>query len=145
MNKPNTMESVIPYSGQYSFKKDLRLSFWFFVAAATYILGGFLLSHHPEWNEFFRAALELSPLLPCLLFIRSHVVFTRGLDELQRRMQLEVWLFASLGTLFVETTIGVLGSNGVLALTERLVIGRVMALIVLLWFFGTLIANRRFR
>ncbi len=145
MNKPNTMESVIPCSGQYSFKKDLRLSLWFFVAAATYILASFLLSHHPEWNEFSRAALELSPLVPCLLFVRSHVLFMRGLDELQRRMQLEVWLFASLGTLFVETTISVLGSNGVLALTGRLIIGRVMALIVLLWFIGTLIANRRYR
>jgi hypothetical protein len=145
MNKPNTMESVIPCSGQYSFKKDLRLSLWFFVAAATYILVSFLLSHHPEWNDFFRAALELSPLVPCLLFVRSHVLFTRGLDELQRRMQLEVWLFASLGTLFVETTISVLGSNGVLALFQRLIIGRVMALIVLLWFIGTLIANRRYR
>ena len=139
------MESVIPCSGQYSFKKDLKLSLWFFVAAATYLLVSFLRSHYAEWNEFSRAALELLPLVPCLLFVRSHVLFTRGLDELQRRMQLEIWLFASLGTLFVETTISVLGSNGVLARTEHLIIGRVMALIVLLWFFGTLIANRRYR
>jgi len=60
-------------------------------------------------------------------------------------MQLEVWLFVSLGALLVETTIHVLGSNGVLALTERLITGRVMTLIVLLWFFGTFIANRRYR
>ena len=139
------MESVIPYSGQYSFKKDLRLSLWFFVAAATWILVSFLRSHYAEWNEFFRAALELSPLVPCLLFVRSHVLFMRGLDELQRRIQLEVWLFASLGTLFVETTISVLVANGVLALREHLILGRAMALIVLLWFFGTLIANRRYR
>ena len=145
MKKPNTLGSVIPYSGQYSFKKDLKLSLWFFVAAATYLLLSFLRSHYAEWNEFFRAALELLPLAPCLLFVRSHVLFMRGLDELQRRMQLEVWLFASLGTLFVETTISVLVSNGVLAGTEHQIIGRVMALIVLLWFLGTFIANRRYR
>lgn len=139
------MESVMPYSGQYSFKKDLKLSFWFFVAAVTHLLVSFLRSRYGEWNESFRTALELLPLVPCLLFARSHILFMRGLDELQRRTQLEVWLFASLGTLFVETTISVLGSNGILARTEIQVIGRVMTLMVLLWFFGTLIANRRFR
>ena len=115
------------------------------MAAATYLLLSFLRPHYAERNEFFRAALELLPLVPCLLFVRSHVLFMRGLDELQRRMQLEVWLFASLGTLFVETTISVLVSNGVLAGTEHQIIGRVMALIVLLWFLGTFIANRRYR
>ena len=57
-------------------------------------------------------------------------------------MQLEVWLFASIVTLFVETTIGVLNDHGVLAGSkEELSIGRVLALVVGLWFLGSVIGN----
>jgi hypothetical protein len=99
MEKPNTMESVMPFSGQYSFKKDLKLSLWCAVAAATYLLSRKLLQHYPDWNDSWSLIVSLTPLIPALLFVRSLVRFFRGLDELQRRIQLQFWLFAATGTL----------------------------------------------
>jgi hypothetical protein len=146
MNKPNTMESVVPLSGQYSFKKDLRLSFWFFVAATNFMVITYLLRHHPEWGLSLKAILSLSPLAPCLLFARSWLRFIRGLDELQRRIQLEVWLLAALGTILVETIISVLNANEIGVLNNHdLGLGGTMALMVILWFLGTVISNRRYR
>ena len=140
------MESVVPFSGQYSFKRDLKLSGWFLFAAANYTVITYLLSHHPEWSLSWKAILSLSPLIPCLLFARSWLRFIRGLDELQRRIQLEVWLLAALGTILVETVISVLNANGVGVLNNHdLGLGGTMALMVILWFLGTVISNRRYR
>jgi hypothetical protein len=146
MNKRNTMESVMPFSGQYSFKKDLRLSGWFIFAAATLVVIEYLLRHHPEWSLSWKVILSLSPLVPCLLYARSWLRFIRGLDEMQRRIQVEVWLFAAMGTVLVETIISVLNAKGVGVLSNHgLGMGGTMVSMVVLWILGTVISNRRYR
>ena len=147
MSKPNTIESVQPLSGHYSWKQDLRLNAWFVVAALVYGLGCLLLKRQPNWSVSARAMISLAPLVPGLLYIRSGLRFVRGMDELQRRIQLEAWLFAALGTLLVEIVINIAGASGIhLGLIERgLGVGQTFTLTFALWLVGSAIAHRRYQ
>jgi len=98
MDKPNLMESVEPHSGHYSFKTDLRLNAWLAVAVVVYLAERAVTTRLPDSGPAMRAVLALAPLVPGLLYVRSWVRFIRGLDEFQRRIQLESFLFAALGT-----------------------------------------------
>lgn len=113
MEKPNLMETVEPGSGLYSFKADLRLNAWLMVAVVIYLGAQTVLAAWPEGSPLIRALLALAPLIPGLLYVRSWVRFIRGLDELQRRMQLEAFLFAALGTALLGAAIGSLNAHGI--------------------------------
>ena len=52
------------------------------------------------------------PILPGLLYLRSGLKLLRGMDELQRGIQFEGWLFAALGTVVVSTIINVVNLHG---------------------------------
>jgi drug/metabolite transporter (DMT)-like permease len=147
MNKPNTMESVQPCSKQYSFKTDLKLNAWMAVAGVFWVLSLYLIREHPDMESPLRVAVALSPLAPGLLYVRSCMRFVRGLDELQRRIQLEALLFAALGTLFVGTAINVLNANGGSfgRFPHGLELGAAFILMFLLWLVGTVIATRRYK
>lgn len=147
MEKPNLLESVQPFSGQYSFKNDLRLNAWFVVAVVTYVIVLKVLSWHHEWSPLTRALVNLIPLLPGLLYMRDCQRFIRGLDELQRRVQIDAWLFASLGTLFISTVINTLGTHGVIVgeMKHGLNLFGAFSLTFLLWIVGMVIFNRRYK
>ena len=83
------------------------------MTAAVYLAMLLLNSQHPEWNPLLRGLLALAPLIPGMLYVRSWMRFIRGLDELQRRIQLEAFLFAALGTVFVGTAINTLDAHEV--------------------------------
>jgi hypothetical protein len=147
MDKPNIMESVSPCSGQYSLKKDLRLNAWLVAAAVVYVAILELLKRHPDWSPLARGLLTLTPLIPGILNVRSGLRFIRGLDELQRRIQLEAWLFASLGALIIGTIINTLNANGVVLgeLKHGLSLWGAFTLTFVLWLVGGAIANRRYK
>jgi hypothetical protein len=147
MNKPNTIESVLPLSGEYSCKKDMHLSAWLFVATATYVAVLLLLKYHPEWSPLTRGLLTLAPMIPGALYVRSCLRFIRGMDEMQRQIQLDAWLFASLWTLVITTVINTLAANGVaLGYFEHgLSLWAVFSLAFVLWLVGTAIARRRYQ
>lgn len=148
MSKPNTFESITPCSGQYSVRADLRLNAWLAVATATYLVAKFLLRHHPEWQPLPRALLELSPILPGLLYVRAIVRFVRGMDELQRRIQSDALLFASLGALIIGTVLNTLASNGVVIwkdLENGLGLGGMFLVTFCLYLVGTASALRRYK
>ncbi len=147
MDKPNLIESVQPLSGHYSLKKDLRLNAWFMVAAATCLVIDVLLKRHPEWSPLSRALLTLTPLLPGVLYVRDCLRFIRGMDELQRRIQMEAWLFAALGSLIIGTIINTLNANGVHwgAPEHGLSLWGTFALTFALWLVGSAIANCRYK
>ena len=147
MDKMNTMESVQPCSGSYSYKRDLLLNAWLMVAAVVYVISLFLLKHHPDWTPLTRGLVTLSPLIPGLLYVRSCLRFVRGLDELQRRIQLEAWLFASLGSLIVATVVNVLNASGVglAGLDHGLSLWGTYILTFALWLVGTAVANCRYK
>src|ERR1035438_1148574 len=121
MDNPNLLESVLqPCSDHYSFKKDLRLNAWMIVAAAVYVAILELLKRHPEWSPITRGLLALTPIIPGVLYVRTCLRFIRGMDELQRRIQTEAWLFAALGSLIIGTIINTLNANGVDRKSTRL-------------------------
>ena len=124
------MESVQPCSGQYSVRQDLRLNAWLAVASAVWV-----------------ADLALAPLVPGLLYVRSCMRFVRGLDELQRRIQLDALIFAAMGTVIVGMAVNTLNAHEVpLGMLRRgLDIGESFVLMFVLWIVGSAIANRRYK
>ena len=145
--KPNTIESIQPLSGQFSTKVDIRLNAWCYVAFAVWVVGFSLRQHHPEWSPAWRATAELAPLAPGLLYVRSCVRFLRGMDELQRRVQLSALLFAAMGTVLVGTVLTALGRNQILVgpLGHGLGVGGGFICLFVLWIAGSALANRRYR
>jgi len=113
----------------------------------VYCLNLLLARRHPEWSVTIRAASALAPLVPGLLYIRSWMRFINGLDELQRRIQLEAGLFALVGTLLVGISISTLGASGVQLGELGHGLGMGMAFIVtfVLWLVGSAIASCRFK
>ena len=147
MEKPNLMESVLPCSGQYSLRSDLRLNAWLGVATVVYVAGLFLLKRNLEWSPLLRALVALTPLVPGLLYVRSCMRFIRGMDELQRRVQLDAFLFAALGTVIVGAILATLSVQGVVLgpWFHGLGMGEALVVMFTIWLVGTGIANGRYR
>ena len=145
MNKPNTLESVTPLSGQYSFKKDMKLNIWMAVAAATYVGAKIVIQDHPDWDPWLKALVAGIPIIPGLLYARTIMRFIRNLDELQRRIQLEVLLFAMTGTVVVSAIINLLNAHGVLLqkFPHGLHMGEAFIVVFVLWAVRTFIVGRR--
>ena len=147
MDKPNVMEAVQPCSGQYSWKTDLRLNRWFFVAAVIWVGDLALLKQHAEWSPLLKGTLALAPLLPGLMYVWTCVRFIRGLDELKRGIQLEAFLFAAVGTVLVGAAISTLAAQGVSlgGLNHGLGMGATVMVMFTLWLVGGAIANCRYK
>lgn len=146
MEKPNLFESVMPCSGQYSWKRDLRLNAWLLVAAVVHVTQLFLLRQNLEWTPLVRAIVALSPLIPGLLYVRSWIQFIRGLDELQRRVQLEANVFAAWGTIIVGIVLTTLNQQGVLELLpDGFGFGGALLIFFPLWLVGIGLANRCYK
>jgi drug/metabolite transporter (DMT)-like permease len=146
-NRLNTPDFCNPFSGHYSFKKDIKLNAWLLVATVFYAINMVAGKRHPEWSPAIRATLALVPLLPGLLYIRSLMRFVRGMDELQRRIQLEAWLFAAIGTILVGMAISTLNSSGVHwdGVENGLGMGQAFLVAFVLWLVATAMANRRYK
>ncbi len=147
MDKPNVMESVEPCSGHYSLKADLQLNAWLLVATVMHLAEQFLVRAHPEWSPLARALLALAPLIPGLLYVRSWMRFIRGLDELQRRIQLEAFLFAAVGTVIVGAVVSTLNAHGIPTgwMKHGPGMGTAFMAMLVLWSVGWGIAKCRYK
>ena len=147
MNKPNTIESLLPTSGQYSLSQDLRLNGWLLVATAVYLVEVYLERRNPEWSPLVRGLAALVPALPGLLYVRSWVRFVRGMDELQRRIQVEAFLFAALATLGLGAVINTLAAREVPLgpLQDGLTLGWIYMLLIVLWTVRTVTIRARYQ
>jgi hypothetical protein len=125
----------------------MRLNRWLAVATAVYLVELFLTRRHPEWSVTVRSMFALAPLVPGLLYIRACMRFVVGLDELQRRIQIEAWLFSAIGTVFIGITISTLGASGVHlgGLEHGLGTGSAFMVAFVLWLVGSAIASCRFK
>jgi len=147
MNHPTFPEAVRP-GRHYSFRADMKLNAWALVAVAAAWLARWWLQHHREWGVLLQSAVALTPLVPSLLYVRSIARWIGGMDELQRRIQLEACLFATTGTVFLATALSLLGSVGSLQ-SVRLQHGLgwegTFAAIILLYILGNMVVGRRYR
>ena len=144
-------KSILPESVQpgrhYSFRADMKLNAWAFVAVALAMISRALVNHHSDWSVALRAFVVLSPLLPSLLYVRSISRWIRGMDELQRRIQLEACLFANVGTIFLVTAFDLLNAHGIQIPRLHAGLGweGTFASVVFLYFLGNVIINRRYK
>ena len=143
MPKPNTIDSITPMSGAYSCAADFRLNTWLAVATGLWLAGRFVMRFSPDLATAAKAAVLLAPLLPGLLYARSWCRFVAGMDEMQRRIQLEVFLLVSFGTLFVSIVLNTLRESGVPV--GSLSIGSGFMIMLGIWTVGSYIANRRLK
>ncbi len=129
-----------------SFVKELKFNGWLAVATATYLVTLLLVRDHPEWAPQLKVTLTLLPVIPGLLYFRSGIRLLKSKDELQRRIQLEAWLFAALGTVVVSTVINVMNAHGMIwdDYPHGLEMGATYMLMFILWCFGVSLANRRY-
>jgi hypothetical protein len=123
---------------------DLKLNAWAFVAVLASFCAHWMLSRYTDWGPVLRSVVALAPLAPSFLYARSIARWIGGMDELQRRIQLEASLFATTGTIFVITAMNLLEASGVLQ-SHGLGWEGVFAAILLLYILGNIISNRRYQ
>ncbi len=146
VNKTLLPEAVSP-GRPYPFLADVKLNLWALVALLTTLLARWWLAQHPDWSVFLRSAIALSPLAPSLFYVRGLARWIRGMDEMQRRMQLEASLFATTATVFVATAISLLGTQGIHLprLHDGLGWEGTFAVALGFQFLGNLLVNRQYR
>jgi hypothetical protein len=105
MNKPNLPDELEPGKRDYSVRKELEVNGWGYVGLALSIGGEALIYFHQDWPITLRTVIALAPIVPALLWGRVFARWVRGMDELHRRMTVEVCLFATTATLFVFTAL----------------------------------------
>jgi len=144
----NTFPEAVRPGKHYSFRADVKLNAWAFVAVLLAFVARWLSQHNHDWGAAIRSALALSPLLPSLLYLRSIARWIGGMDELQRCIQLEARLFATTATVFVTTALSLLGTTSVLR-SPRLQHGLgwegTFAAVIFFYILGNMIVNRRYR
>ncbi len=120
-NKSNDPEELF-HLKKYCLWTDLKVNYWLFFAICAGAANAFLFhSHLPlqedylTWPVGLRAIIELVPLLAVLFWTRSMARWMRGMDELQRRITLEAWLFGATVTLGVLSLWPLLDGAGVSA------------------------------
>jgi len=139
--KPKT--PVLPDAVQMSYRDALVLNAW----APVAVLAAFasrLVPAAMELDEAPRFLVALLPLPPALLYVRSLWRWMHGLDEMQRRIQVEAVSFATLVMLFVALIVDLLQIAG---FVPRLRFGweGYFALTFLFWTLGLVRANRRYQ
>jgi len=122
-------------------------SFWLIVAGAVTVYSHVLLEKYAGSGPTLKWLLALSPFAPLLLYVRTVLRAIRAMDELQRRIQLEAWIFAAIGTIFATTAINVLHENGLLTMLFQPGLGLPGATVImfLLLILGGFMANRHYQ
>ena len=120
---------------------------WLAAATLTYLISLWLLKHHADWSPAARVGITLVPLLPGILYLRTLLKSFWQMDELQRRIQIEGFGFALVGTIVVMTAVNLCKAEGIALLNypQGLGIGGVYMTMLILWSIGVSISTFRYR
>jgi len=120
----------------------LRLNAWALVALAV-AFGARRALSEPGWSDPVRAAVALTPLLPSGFYVLGIVRWIRGLDELQRRIQIGALAFVAVVMGFAMLGVDLLQGAGFL---RQFHWGWEFAygLTFLLWMIGCALSTRRY-
>ncbi|MBL9174577.1 MAG: hypothetical protein JNL10_13655 [Verrucomicrobiales bacterium] len=106
-----TSSNLLPEPVQMSVREALRLNAWAVVSVVAAVVARVWLQT-PGLGGALRGMVALLPILPGLLYVRSLWRWIRGLDELQRRTQLEAVCGSALGMLLVTLSADLLRGAG---------------------------------
>ena len=123
-------------------------SVWTLVAVilwlVTYFAARVILRQNSGLGEGARVMVALMPLLPFLAFLRLFISGLRGLDELERRIQLEALALAFPLTMVMLMVLGLVELATPLSPADWSY-RHVWAYLPLFYFLGVAIASRRYR
>ena len=130
-----------------SLRAQLKFNGWLAVSTLTYLVSLYLVRHFSAWSPGLKVAVTLAPVLPGLLYFKNGLRLLGAMDELQRRIQLEAWLFAALGTVVVTTVLNVLTAHGLgwATFPHGLEIGGTYLAMFFLWCIGVTLSTCRYR
>ena len=161
-NKPNDPEELF-HPKKYCLWTDVKVNYWLFFAVGTGAANVFLFhcrlplqENYLTWPVWLRAVIELVPLLAALVWTRHMARWMRGMDELQRRITLESWLFGAAATLGVLSLWPLLDGAGVsaailkatqfhLEALDKPIFPLTLCLLCLFYVLGHFILNRRYK
>ncbi len=107
---PRMGNKLLPEAVLTSPVEAMRLNAWAIAAVIISFLSRWWSNQQTAWNVGLRIVLAIAPLVPSLLWARTIARWVRSLDELQRRIQYEAWIFASVGTVFFLTALSLIQS-----------------------------------
>ena len=150
MHNLNIPEELEPGKKEYSFCKDLKVNGWGYLAVALSFGGDVMLARHKDWPAALRVIIALLPVVPALLWGRVFARWIRGMDELHRRMTVEVCLFATTATLFLFTFLRPLVSVGIFRPFEKIGLDfhtwwGTSWLLICFYLLGRKVLHRRFK
>jgi hypothetical protein len=151
-NKPTLPDEVDPRKREFSIRAQWRVNHWAYVGILLSAAGDLLVhwqTDSPSWPVAARMSIALGPVLPALLWLRSFARWLSGMDELDRRITLQVCLFAVAATFYLNLVLHPLRLWGVVQ-NEWLPLhwhSLWLQSVVLsgLYLLGTLIFNRRYK
>ena len=135
--------SLLPDAVRMPFGRAFQLNRWAIGAIVAAAAARWSLARISADATALRVLVALAPMVPCALYARSLAGWIRTLDELQRKIQLEAWLFAALGALLASTAAGWLSTAGVTT-SGGLGWEATLALLLLLHMAGCARASRRY-
>jgi hypothetical protein len=87
------------------YRRDIAIAGALYVAL---VIGAALLIRNFELPRWGVIVLSLLPVAPALMMLRAYLVFTRAMDEFQRRLQTEALIVAAGVTVFASFAYGFL-------------------------------------
>ena len=135
--------SLLPDPVHMPVRDSLKLNAWAGIAVVMAFVSRLMLAS-PDWSPWARCVVALLPVLPGLLYVRALWRWMSGLDELQRRIQLEAVCFATLAMLLLALAADLLRGAGV---GSRLNLGweGFFAITFGLYALGLIRVHRRYR
>jgi hypothetical protein len=87
------------------YRRDVAVAGGFYMAV---VIGAALAIRNLDLPQWLVIVLSLLPMAPALMMLRAYLVFTRAMDEFQRRLQSEALIVASAITVFGSFAYGFL-------------------------------------
>ena len=118
-----------------------RFLIWMAVYSAVIVADGFLLPRPPRLDPLHVVA-ALIPMVPLVFAGTASFASVRAMDELQRRIQLEGWLFGIIATSVVILSLGLLQW---MAAVPTFSVGWLWPVLCGFYGIGAALAQRRYR
>ena len=151
MNKPNLPDEIDVRKEDYSFRADMRVNGWMLAALIMSSASDvFFPDQIKTWPLAWRTIIAIAPFLVILLWVRALTRWSRGMDELHRRITLSAIMFAVSATFFVVALWHVLAKVGIwrtgfLGIFDPNSVWVILSLMTASYFHGYRIFNRRYK